>query len=189
FFFFQAEDGIRDATVTGVQTCALPISIRLRRSPDRAKGHACPPPREPRWLRCTLAPAFAAATEKVGPRCLYVRGPAPGCTWDEPGSGECPSCDGQLSSEAAVRNAPAASAHARASCRWKTARFVIQVVAQRSETLRMPVGGFHGRGRDRHRIRSGGRAPRGAAREFGTADGAGGAVTHVPHLPQLRLQA
>src|SRR2546430_13227280 len=27
FFFFQAEDGIRDLTVTGVQTCALPISI------------------------------------------------------------------------------------------------------------------------------------------------------------------
>src|SRR5437867_6571150 len=26
FFFFQAEDGIRDRTVTGVQTCALPIS-------------------------------------------------------------------------------------------------------------------------------------------------------------------
>src|SRR2546430_8263337 len=28
FFFFQAEDGIRDLTVTGVQTCALPISGR-----------------------------------------------------------------------------------------------------------------------------------------------------------------
>src|SRR3989475_4720408 len=28
FFFFQAEDGIRDLTVTGVQTCALPISVR-----------------------------------------------------------------------------------------------------------------------------------------------------------------
>src|SRR5690606_40062105 len=27
FFFFQAEDGIRDFHVTGVQTCALPISI------------------------------------------------------------------------------------------------------------------------------------------------------------------
>src|SRR2546428_12160471 len=27
FFFFQAEDGIRDLIVTGVQTCALPISI------------------------------------------------------------------------------------------------------------------------------------------------------------------
>src|SRR2546427_2459466 len=30
FFFFQAEDGIRDLTVTGVQTCALPISPFLR---------------------------------------------------------------------------------------------------------------------------------------------------------------
>src|SRR5256886_4806765 len=29
FFFFQAEDGIRDLTVTGVQTCALPISRRI----------------------------------------------------------------------------------------------------------------------------------------------------------------
>src|SRR5256886_7431628 len=28
FFFFQAEDGIRDLTVTGVQTCALPICIQ-----------------------------------------------------------------------------------------------------------------------------------------------------------------
>src|SRR5207248_8664661 len=27
FFFFQAEDGIRDRTVTGVQTCALPILL------------------------------------------------------------------------------------------------------------------------------------------------------------------
>src|SRR6266567_231405 len=27
--FFQAEDGIRDLTVTGVQTCALPISLEL----------------------------------------------------------------------------------------------------------------------------------------------------------------
>src|SRR5207248_8912108 len=29
-FFFQAEDGIRDRTVTGVQTCALPIFNHLR---------------------------------------------------------------------------------------------------------------------------------------------------------------
>src|SRR2546422_472575 len=28
FFFFQAEDGIRDVAVTGVQTCALPISFQ-----------------------------------------------------------------------------------------------------------------------------------------------------------------
>src|SRR5258708_11520106 len=33
FFFFQAEDGIRDDLVTGVQTCALPIF-----EPDRAQG-------------------------------------------------------------------------------------------------------------------------------------------------------
>src|SRR2546429_2391892 len=31
FFFFQAEDGIRDVAVTGVQTCALPISAELAR--------------------------------------------------------------------------------------------------------------------------------------------------------------
>src|SRR5256885_6165858 len=32
FFFFQAEDGIRDYKVTGVQTCALPIFASLRAS-------------------------------------------------------------------------------------------------------------------------------------------------------------
>src|SRR5260370_20713311 len=31
FFFFQAEDGIRDSSVTGVQTCALPISQRMHK--------------------------------------------------------------------------------------------------------------------------------------------------------------
>src|SRR5256885_583469 len=34
FFFFQAEDGIRDYKVTGVQTCALPISALLRSAWD-----------------------------------------------------------------------------------------------------------------------------------------------------------
>src|SRR5689334_24626971 len=33
-FFFQAEDGIRDGTVTGVQTCALPILIGAIRAGD-----------------------------------------------------------------------------------------------------------------------------------------------------------
>src|SRR5256885_10357682 len=33
-FFFQAEDGIRDYKVTGVQTCALPISLPRRHTPD-----------------------------------------------------------------------------------------------------------------------------------------------------------
>src|SRR5258707_9473313 len=34
FFFFQAEDGIRDIGVTGVQTCALPIWATCRGMPD-----------------------------------------------------------------------------------------------------------------------------------------------------------
>src|SRR2546429_2289904 len=37
FFFFQAEDGIRDVAVTGVQTCALPIS-RIVRQPRKPHG-------------------------------------------------------------------------------------------------------------------------------------------------------
>src|SRR5688500_20181878 len=36
FFFFQAEDGIRDYKVTGVQTCALPISWEPLSEADRA---------------------------------------------------------------------------------------------------------------------------------------------------------
>src|SRR3989442_15527247 len=42
FFFFQAEDGIRDADVTGVQTCALPIcvpTVELER-PDASNASA-----------------------------------------------------------------------------------------------------------------------------------------------------
>src|SRR2546429_8815991 len=38
FFFFQAEDGIRDVAVTGVQTCALPISYALLTSTYDIKG-------------------------------------------------------------------------------------------------------------------------------------------------------
>src|SRR2546430_7305274 len=45
FFFFQAEDGIRDLTVTGVQTCALPIS---RASPLRCSPGRCASPWSPR---------------------------------------------------------------------------------------------------------------------------------------------
>src|SRR5437762_9552311 len=42
-FFFQAEDGIRDTSVTGVQTCALPISSE--RAPARQPG-------APGWNYC-----------------------------------------------------------------------------------------------------------------------------------------
>src|SRR5688572_21424512 len=39
-FFFQAEDGIRDLTVTGVQTCALPILARLALMDAQSRGFA-----------------------------------------------------------------------------------------------------------------------------------------------------
>src|SRR5256885_5461525 len=38
YFFFQAEDGIRDYKVTGVQTCALPISAALGQIGIQAEG-------------------------------------------------------------------------------------------------------------------------------------------------------
>src|SRR2546429_1686974 len=37
FFFFQAEDGIRDVAVTGVQTCALPISRIVEELDERGR--------------------------------------------------------------------------------------------------------------------------------------------------------
>src|SRR5436190_15126279 len=40
FFFFQAEDGIRDHCVTGVQTCALPISDRFMPTTNGAGGRS-----------------------------------------------------------------------------------------------------------------------------------------------------
>src|SRR6266481_4676981 len=51
-FFFQAEDGIRDGTVTGVQTCALPIWGRFcwpRRSQQRGRFSASSLPHVIQW--------------------------------------------------------------------------------------------------------------------------------------------
>src|SRR5256885_4568939 len=45
FFFFQAEDGIRDYKVTGVQTCALPILL---------------------WRNCTIYTSIAKAWYRAG---------------------------------------------------------------------------------------------------------------------------
>src|SRR5699024_11837759 len=41
YFFFQAEDGIRDRNVTGVQTCALPISGKLEQFLDNIIQAQC----------------------------------------------------------------------------------------------------------------------------------------------------
>src|SRR2546425_9006543 len=42
FFFFQAEDGIRDKLVTGVQTCALPICHWAPGAPRQCDERHCP---------------------------------------------------------------------------------------------------------------------------------------------------
>src|SRR3712207_7014526 len=47
-FFVQAEDGIRDIGVTGVQTCALPIYDRLRSRPAVDATPSDRPPERPR---------------------------------------------------------------------------------------------------------------------------------------------
>src|SRR5206468_4353757 len=63
FFFFQAEDGIRDLIVTGVQTCALPIYGPVTSRPVVSAGNSartktsaravpsCPPPTAHRTSR------------------------------------------------------------------------------------------------------------------------------------------
>src|SRR6267143_6104520 len=59
FFFFQAEDGIRDGTVTGVQTCALPISGGLN---ERAAAEMEMKPNQLATTKLSdLAPAETAA--------------------------------------------------------------------------------------------------------------------------------
>src|SRR6266516_5582579 len=60
FFFFQAEDGIRCRTVTGVQTCALPIfGYSTARSSSRYRG--CPPSRGPPFRRDRFSSNTASA--------------------------------------------------------------------------------------------------------------------------------
>src|SRR2546422_2572374 len=51
FFFFQAEDGIRDVAVTGVQTCALPISGARSAARPAAWVRDFRAPRSPKGVR------------------------------------------------------------------------------------------------------------------------------------------
>src|SRR5205085_5505165 len=80
-FFFQAEDGIRDLTVTGVQTCALPICMRPPSCWPRSRpsSGSCGPPvigllpspcRRPTRARCWLrfAPKRLSCGASTTPR-------------------------------------------------------------------------------------------------------------------------
>src|SRR5215510_15822747 len=51
FFFFQAEDGIRGGHVTGVQTCALPISFSPVARSEAAARNGCSEPCPARAVR------------------------------------------------------------------------------------------------------------------------------------------
>src|SRR5689334_23914653 len=69
FFFFQAEDGIRDGTVTGVQTCALPISPRRPPPARRAELEApLPGPRRQPRVRRHRDGLLATSSEAPPPR-------------------------------------------------------------------------------------------------------------------------
>src|SRR5688500_20180483 len=67
YFFFQAEDGIRDYKVTGVQTCALPIlKVKLKTLPDKLRGGAWPSPA--RAVRCPVK-SGRSEERRVGKEC------------------------------------------------------------------------------------------------------------------------
>src|SRR5690606_39643311 len=72
FFFFQAEDGIRDFHVTGVQTCALPILKSMPSGPPQSIVHSifvclsCVVEREPAKSPVPTASMIAQAIYEPG---------------------------------------------------------------------------------------------------------------------------
>src|SRR3989454_12649882 len=102
FFFFQAEDGIRDYKVTGVQTCALPIFRQAveplgQALPEwdilgrvlRALGVEGGATRAERWFRelAAAVPAFAGLTyQAIGDTGAVLSAPTAGHPRSEPAS-------------------------------------------------------------------------------------------------------
>src|SRR5438876_12148370 len=82
FFFFQAEDGIRDGRVTGVQTCALPISAvatAATRAGPAAASHALLAAntnleRISDWLTTLLIGATLVQVKEIGRASCRERG-------------------------------------------------------------------------------------------------------------------
>src|SRR2546422_304906 len=107
FFFFQAEDGIRDVAVTGVQTCALPIS--LRRRAIRPVGPAPPPRRAgpvgvPRLARSS-AGSPASGRPGAGPSCRWRSRGRPRARLRAPRTGTGPPEDRRPRPESPLRRA------------------------------------------------------------------------------------
>src|SRR5256885_8698508 len=81
FFFFQAEDGIRDYKVTGVQTCALPISQRIFQQMLGFGEYGFPEAHamsfallvyDSAWLKCYEPAAFTCALLNSQPMGFYA---------------------------------------------------------------------------------------------------------------------
>src|SRR3989475_8772367 len=90
FFFFQAEDGIRFLTVTGVQTCALPISWHGHRPPAN--------------------PAISPVLLRSGNRCAHRTCTRRGCPCSTPPLPDSPlrgCATGPLSSDRCTSTRPA----------------------------------------------------------------------------------
>src|SRR5215510_13686230 len=93
FFFFQAEDGIRDGHVTGVQTCALPISPGTLAAAE--SGPAPPDQRAVPAQDCGRSHQGQGARRKLAAECSQDH--AIGCPPARPSSGA--SQDEQLLTE------------------------------------------------------------------------------------------
>src|SRR5260370_33084064 len=118
FFFFQAEDGIRDSSVTGVQTCALPISTELTFG------------LKPAWPSVTRASVWLCPTTfgtaiSFG-ACATVRLTLLSALTDVPPLGDCAStvpsgCDADVRLVTAPSCRPAlVSVASAADCDWPT---------------------------------------------------------------------
>src|SRR5437868_9600242 len=90
YFFFQAEDGIRDRNVTGVQTCALPILLGATWLVMKTEGPVAEHSRRQARLLLLVVLAFLAIVSvwtpiaferirseerRVGKECRYRRSP------------------------------------------------------------------------------------------------------------------
>src|SRR2546427_10783347 len=128
FFFFQAEDGIRDLTVTGVQTCALPIS-KLALIEE--------PPAKLKELQGKLLRWRKAGTPFDQPCC--------GSVFRNPGG---PRTAGALIDEAGLKGftiggAPGASLHANyiVNTGTATANDVLKLIEHVRKTVAKKMGG------------------------------------------------
>src|SRR5690606_40352981 len=120
-FFFQAEDGIRDFHVTGVQTCALPICARqFPRTPfsrpvthpaswGRTRPTRQRPRRNPRVLACRSCPTTFTACSPSPAAARWSPAAAPASATPSPRRSAAP--------EPRSSSSPAARKLGRASCR------------------------------------------------------------------------